>query len=139
VSCSLFTSWLYSLNFLSCEDAICSTSSLCSLRCVSNGISIYGIFVVYLTTCTIVDTGVTTVGTANGSTLPLIIIYALKYVLSCSLFILEFEAPPSSTLFFLLRTLLGEFAETFFLFSSAAYISSLVLLTLVGNFCGFTF
>ncbi len=139
MSCSLFTSWLYSLNFLSCEDAICSTSNLCSLRCVSNGISIYGIFVVYLTTCTIVDTGVTTVGTANGSTLPLIIIYALKYVLSCSLFILEFEAPPSSTLFFLLRTILGEFAETFFLFSSAAYISSLVLLTLVGNFCGFTF
>jgi len=59
-------------------------------------------------------------------------------MLSYSLFILELEAPPS-TLFFLLRTLLEEFDATFFLFSSVVFISSLVLLTLVGGFCGFSF
>jgi hypothetical protein len=47
-------------------------------------------------------------------------------MLSYSLFTLELEAPPSSTLFFLLRTLLGEFVVAFFLFSNFIYISSLV-------------
>jgi hypothetical protein len=42
-------------------------------------------------------------------------------------------------LFFLLKTLLEEFVATFFLFSSVVFISSLVLLTLVGGFCGFSF
>jgi hypothetical protein len=42
-------------------------------------------------------------------------------------------------LFFFLRTLFGEFATTFFLFCSAICISTLVILTLVGGFCGFSF
>jgi hypothetical protein len=50
-------------------------------------------------------------------------------VLSCSFFTFEPKAPPSSTLFFLLRTLLGEFVAAFFLLFSVVYISSLVLLT----------
>jgi hypothetical protein len=37
-------------------------------------------------------------------------------------------------LFFLLRTLLGEYVVAFFLFSNVVYISSLVLLTLVGGY-----
>jgi hypothetical protein len=57
-------------------------------------------------------------------------------MLYCSLFIPELEAFPSSTLFFLLRALLGEFTTTFFLFSSVVYISSLVLLTSAGGFYG---
>jgi hypothetical protein len=65
--------------------------------------------------------------------------YALTSMLSCSLFALKPEAPFSSTLFFLLKTLLRESATSFFLFSSVVYISSLVLLTLVGGFCGFSF
>jgi hypothetical protein len=60
-------------------------------------------------------------------------------VLSCSLFILKHEAPPSSTLFFLLRALLGESIVTLFRFYSVIYISSLVLLTLVGGFFGLSF
>jgi hypothetical protein len=35
-------------------------------------------------------------------------------VLSCTLFTPKLEAPPSSTLFFLLRELLGESATTLF-------------------------
>ncbi len=35
VSCSLLTSWLYSLNFLSCGDVIYGSSCLCSLNCPS--------------------------------------------------------------------------------------------------------
>jgi hypothetical protein len=42
-------------------------------------------------------------------------------------------------LFFLLRALFREFAATFFLFSIVVYISSLVFLTLVSGFCGFSF
>ncbi len=61
---------------------------------------------------------------------------ALKFVLSCSFFTPQPEAPPSSTLFFLLRAFLGKFVATFFLFSNVVCISSLVLLTLVGDFCG---
>jgi hypothetical protein len=85
---------LCSLNYLSCGDVICGT------------------IIVYLTTCT-------TVGTTNGSTLRLIIFCALKSVLSCSLFTFEPKAPLSSTLFFLLKALLGKSSATyFFLFSS---------------------
>ncbi len=47
-------------------------------------------------------------------------------MLSCSLFILELEVPPSSTLFFLLKTLLGKYVIVFFLFSNVVCISSLV-------------
>jgi hypothetical protein len=60
-------------------------------------------------------------------------------VLSCSFFTLELEAPLSSTLFFLLKTLLGEFVVAFFMFSSVVYISFLVLLSLVGGFYGLSF
>jgi hypothetical protein len=42
-------------------------------------------------------------------------------------------------LVFLLRTLLGDSALAFFLFFNAAYISSLIIFTLVGGFCGFSF
>jgi hypothetical protein len=59
-------------------------------------------------------------------------------MLSYFLFILKPEASPS-TLFFLLRALLEKFDATYFLFSSVVFISSLVLLTLVGGFCGFSF
>jgi hypothetical protein len=51
-------------------------------------------------------------------------------VFSCSFFTPEPKALPSSTLFFLLRTLLGESATTFFLFFSALYVSSLVFFNL---------
>jgi len=132
VSCSSLTSCLYSLNYLFCKDVIYGTSCLCSFSCVSCGVVICGISIVCLAICTIVDI-------ANGFILSLIIFCALKSVLSYSLFTLELEAPPFSTLFFLLKTLLEEFVATFFLFSSVVFISSLVLLTLVGGFCGFSF
>jgi hypothetical protein len=108
------TSCLYSFNCLSCGDVICGIVAIC------------------LTTCTIV-------GTVDGSTLALMIFYALKFVLSCSFFILEPKAPPSSTLFFFLKTLLRKSVVVFFLFSSVIYISSLVLLTLAGGFYGLSF
>jgi hypothetical protein len=92
-----------------------------------------------LVACTTVGTTCTTIGTEDGSTLPLIIFYAHTYVLSCSLFNLEPEALPSSTLFFLLIALLGESIATFFIFSNAIYISSLVILTLTNGFYGFSF
>ncbi len=66
--------------------------------------------------------------------LPLIIFCALKYVFSCSLFIVGLEVPPSSTLFFLLKALLGKYAAPFFLFFNVIYISSLVFLTLANDF-----
>jgi hypothetical protein len=81
----------------------------------------------------------TTIGIVDGSILPLIIFCALKFVLSYSLFILEPKAPPSSILFFLLRALFEKSATAFFLFSSVIYISSLILLTLAGGFCGLSF
>jgi hypothetical protein len=56
-----------------------------------------------------------------------------------SFFTLKPEAPPSSTLLFFLKALLGEFVVAFFLFSNIVYISSLVLLTLVGGFYGLSF
>jgi hypothetical protein len=81
----------------------------------------------------------TIVGTIDGSTLPFIVCFALKIVLSCSLFTPEPKASPSSTLFFFLRTLLGKSIATLFMLSSVVYISSLILLTLVGGFYGFSF
>jgi hypothetical protein len=42
-------------------------------------------------------------------------------------------------LFFLLKALLGKSVIFFFLFSNDVYISSLVLLTMVGSLCGFSF
>jgi hypothetical protein len=88
---------------------------------------------------TIVGSALTTVGTIDGSIMPLTIFCALESVLFYSLFTLKLEAPPSSTLFFLLRALLGKFNVAFFLFSNVVYISSLVLLTLVDGFYGFSF
>jgi hypothetical protein len=81
----------------------------------------------------------TTIGTTYGSTLLFIIFCALKYVLPCSFFTLELEAPLSSILFFLLKALLGESVVAFFLLSNVVYISSLVLLTLAGGLHGLSF
>jgi len=80
----------------------------------------------------------TIVGIINGSTFPLIIFCALKFIFSCSLFTPKLEALPS-TLFFLLGALLGKIATTFFLFFNVVYISSLVLKTLANAFCGLSF
>jgi len=112
---------------MSCSFLI---SSFYSFNCFSYGDVIYGIARVCLIAYTIISTIVTIVGTTYGSTLPFIIFYAFKCILSCSIFILELEAPPSSTLFFLLRTLIGESMATFFLFFSIIYISSLVFFNL---------
>ncbi len=113
VSCSSLTSCLYSLNCFSYGHVICGTSCLCSLSFVFCGIVIYGIFEVHLPTYTIVGTAFTTIGIANGFTPPFIIFCALKSLLSCSFFTPQFKAPPSLILFFLLRTLLGEFCCNF--------------------------
>jgi len=78
-------------------------------------------------------------GIADGSILPLIIFYALKYVFSYSFFIPKPEAPPFSTLFFLLRALPGESVAAFFLFYNVICISSLVILTLASGFCEVSF
>jgi len=139
MSCSFLTSWLYSLNYLSYGDVIYGTSCLCSFSCVSCGIIICGVSTVYQAAYTIVGIALTTVSSANGSTLPLIIFFAFISILSYFLFNPKLEAPPSSTLFFLLKTLLREFNVAFFLFSNVDYISSLVLLTLVGGLCEFSF
>ncbi len=114
MSCSSLTSYFYSLKYVSC------------------GVVIYGTSIVCMAACTIV-------GTTECSIFPLIIFYALTFVLSCSVFTPLCKVLPSSTLFFLLRTLLGEYVVAFFLFSNVVYISSLVLLTLVGGLCGFSF
>ncbi len=111
MSCSLLTSSFYSLNCFSCGDVI------------------YGIAKVYLTAYTTISTIITIVSITDGSTLPLIIFYALKSILSYSIFILEPKAPPSSTLFFLLRALLGESMAAFFLFFSVIW----------DGFCGLSF
>jgi len=95
VSCSFLTSWLYSLSCLSYGDVIYGTSYLCSLSCVSCGIIICGISIVYLVACTIVGIAFTTINSANGSTMPLIIFYAFISMLSYSLFTPKLEAPPS--------------------------------------------
>jgi hypothetical protein len=88
VSCSLLTSCLYSLNYFSYGDVIYDTSYLDSHNYPSCGGVIYGTFVICLIAYTIV-------GTTDGSTLPLIIFYALAFVISCSFFKLQLEAPPS--------------------------------------------
>ncbi len=131
VSCSLLTSWFCSFSCLSYGDVIYGTFCLYSLSYVSYGVVIYGIFEVYLTTCTIVST-------IDGSTLPLIIFCAFRFVFFCSLFNPKPKASPSSTLLFFLRTL-GKSVAAFFMFSNVTYISSLILLTLVGGFYGFSF
>ncbi len=126
----LLNSLVCSLNCLSYGNVIRSISCLCNLDYLSCGNVICGTVVVCLTAFTIV-------GTANGSTLPLTVFYAFKFVLSCSLFTPQLEAPPSSTLFFLLKALFGECVTTFFLFSSDVHISSLV--TLANGFYGLSF
>jgi hypothetical protein len=123
---------LFSLSCLSYGDVIYGISCLYSLNYFSYGDVICGTIVVYLT-------AYIAVSTTNGSILPLIIFCALKFVLSYSLFTHKLEAPPSSTLLFLLKALLGESTTAFFMFSSAIYISSLVLLTLAGGFYGLSF
>jgi hypothetical protein len=135
VSYSLLTSWLYSLSYLSYGDVIYTFAPLI----VSYGIVICGISIVCLATYTTVGTALTTISITDGPTLPLIIFCAFKSMIFDSLFIPKPKAPPSSTLLFLSRTLLGEFAIAFFLFFSVVYISSLVILTLVGGFYGFSF
>jgi hypothetical protein len=97
VSCTLLTSCLYSFNCLSYGDLIYGTFCLYSFNGLSCGNVICGTFVIYLATSTIISTTHTIVGTIDGSTLPFIIFYALAFVLSCSFFILESEALPSST------------------------------------------
>ncbi len=84
MSCSFLTPWLYSLSYLSCGDVICGISHPYSLGCFSCGDVIRGIVVVCLIACTIGGIALTTIGTTNGSTLPLIIFCALKYVFSYS-------------------------------------------------------
>ncbi len=139
MSCSFLTPWLYPLSCFFCGDVICGISSLFSLGCLSYGNVIYGIVAICLIAYTIIGTAFTTIGIVGCSILPLIIFYALKYMLSCSLFTPQLEALPSSTLFFRSIALLREFDTAFFLFSSAVYTSSLVLLTLVGGSCGLSF
>ncbi len=134
MSCSLLTPQLCSHNCLSCGDIICDISCFYSLGSLSCGDVICGTITVCLTVWTIGGTSFTTIGTLDGSILPFIIFYALKFVLSYSLFTFKPEVSPSSILLFLLRTLLGKFATTFFLFFSAICI--FFLLTLVGGLCG---
>jgi len=100
---------------------------------------IYGTSIVYLATCTIVGTTNTIGSTANGSTLLVIIFCALTSMLSYFFFTREPKVPPSSIMFFLLKALFKKSTTTFFLFFSVVCIFSLVLKTLVGGFCGFSF
>ncbi len=86
------TSYPYSLICLSCGDVICGTSYPCSLRCLSCGDVICGTSIVYLVFCTNVGIVRTSIGTANGSIMPLISFCVHAFVLSSSLFTLEFEA-----------------------------------------------
>jgi len=132
MSCSLLTLWLCSFSYLSYGNVIYDISCLYSLGSLSCRNVVYDIATVCLTTYTIV-------GISDGSTLPLIIFCGLKFVLSYSFFILEPKAPPSSTLFFLLKTLFRESIAAFFMFTSVVYISSLVVLTLASGFCGLSF
>jgi hypothetical protein len=60
------------------------------------------------------------------------------YICALLFFLHSWAWGSSLTFFFLLRTL-GKFATTFFLLSNVVYISSLVLLTSVNGFCGFSF
>jgi hypothetical protein len=96
---------------ISCGDVICSTFYLYSLDCLSCGNVICGTFEVCLVTYITINTIHTIVRIIDGSILPLIIFCALTYVFSYSLFIPEPKAPPSSTLFFLLKTLLENMLQ----------------------------
>ncbi len=98
----------------------------------SYGIDICGASTFCLLTCT-------NVGIIDGALFPLIILWALAYVISYSFLAFDHEVPPSSTLLFLFKTLLRDFAITFLLFSNVTCISSLVLLTLVCGFYGLVF
>jgi hypothetical protein len=113
MSCSLLTSWFYSLSFFSCGDAMCGTPLLLWLFLLwtCHMWYFYGLFA----TCT-------TIGTTNGSTLPLIILCALTYGshVPSSLLSMKLLLPQ------LLRTLLGKFVIAFFLFSGVICISSLI-------------
>ncbi len=120
VSCSLLTFCLYSLSCLSCGDVICGTSA------------------VYMAACTTISTTYTNVGTLDGATLPFITFCALTSMFSCSRLTFEPKGPPSSTLFFLLRALLGDSIVAFFLFSNATY-NSIIIFTLAGGFCELSF
>jgi hypothetical protein len=100
---------------------------------------ICGISIICLVACTTISTTFTIFGIIEGSTLPLIILFSLTYVLSYSFFTLDLKALPSSTLFFLLKSLLGESTLTFFQFSNVVNISSLGIFTLVNGFGGFSF
>jgi hypothetical protein len=126
ILCSPLILYLCSFNYLSYGNVICGTSCLYSFSCFSYKDFIYGIFVVCLTICTIVGIVHTTIGTIDGSTLPLIKIRALTFVLSYSLFTLKHEAPSSSILFLLLKALIGKFVATFFLFYDVVCNSSLI-------------
>ncbi len=86
MSCFFFTPWFCSFNYLSYGNVICGISCLCSFNHLSYGHVICGIVVVCLTTYTTVGTTFTTIDIGDGSIMPLIISYALKYVLSYSLF-----------------------------------------------------
>jgi hypothetical protein len=95
VSCSPLTSYLYSLSCLSCGDVIYGTSCLCSFNCLSYGDVIYGTsclcsfnclsygdvicgtFIVCLVVYTTIGTTYHTIGTSNGSILPLVIFCVL--------------------------------------------------------------
>ncbi len=134
-----FNSLTLLLGCPSCGNVIYGISCLYSLSCLFCGDVIYGTIIVCLIAYITISTTITTIGTSNGSILPLIIFYAFKYVLSYSLFIPKPEAPPSSTLFFILRELCGKFVAIFFMFSYVVYISFVVLLTLAGGFYGLSF
>jgi len=108
------------------------TFCLWSLICLSYGDDIYGISTLCLPTCI-------NVGIINGATLLFIIFWTLAYVFSCFFLTLDPEAPPSSILFFLFITLLGDSTTMFFLLFNVACMSFLVLLTLVCGFYGLFF
>jgi hypothetical protein len=116
MSCSLLTSWLYSLSCLFCGDVICGTSYFYSFDCFSYGDIICGTFTICLVAYITISTTCTIVGTIDGSTMPFIIFYARACVLSYYLFTLEPKALLSSTLFFLLRSFFGKFVVSFFYF-----------------------
>jgi hypothetical protein len=67
-------------------SSMVSPTSIPLVVCLYGNV-IYGTIIVYLTTCTTVGTALTIIGTKDGSTLPLVILCALKFVLSCSPFI----------------------------------------------------
>jgi hypothetical protein len=114
------------------------TFCFCSFGCRSHGDVICGTFAICLAIYTTIGTTYTNVGTPNGAILAYITFYAFTFVRSYSL-TLEPKALFSSTLVFLLKTLIGDFVLAFFLFFNATYISSLILFTLVDGFCAFSF